>query len=159
MLANPKHRRLLSRAGMCAALTLTGLWCANSIAAASPAPADDPFLPYVPVDPATPDSGTLLTNSGSAMPFLSDLGSMMAPGQDQGALVGETQNLVNDASGMLGMPDTGSFVPWSDFASATPDAVAPDAVAPDAVAPDETFVPDDTYAPDAFAAPPDWDGS
>jgi hypothetical protein len=133
MSANPALRRLLCRGAISAGLALAGLGFASGLAAASPSqpmPADNPFLPVLPgpVAPTAPDTGTLLTNSGSMLPLLGDAGSFLNAGQDPGAFVTDTQNLLNDAGNMIGIPNTGSYLtPAPD-----PNAPAPDPNAPPA---------------------------
>ena len=139
MLAIPKRRRLLGRAVLCAGLALAGLGFATGVATAfpsQPVPADDPFIPVDPgtLVPAAPNTGTLLTNAGSMLPLLNDAGSFLSAGQDPNALVNDTQNILNDAGSMLGLPDTSSWLsPISDLGgnATTTDASTTDVPPPD----------------------------
>jgi hypothetical protein len=131
MSANPVLRRLLGRGAIAAGLALAALGFAGAVAAASPSqpkPADDPFLPVLPtpVTPTAPDTGTLLTNAGSMLPLLGDAGSFLSAGADPGTLVTDTQNLLNDAGNLIGIPDTGSYLnPAPDANAPAPDPNAP----------------------------------
>jgi hypothetical protein len=79
-----------------------------------------------PVTPTAPDTGTLLTNAGSLLPLLGDADSFLSAGGDPGTLVTDSQNLLNDAGNLIGIPDTGSYLnPAPD-----PNAQAPDPNAP-----------------------------
>jgi hypothetical protein len=130
---NRCRRRVLGTAAVCGGLSLAAIsFCAGiGSANSAPAPADDPFLPWVPdpglVSPA-PDTGTLLTNAGNVMPLLTDAGSMLQAPSDPGTLLNDAGTLLTDVGSMMSQP------PPADAPPADPDVVAPD--------PDTQPVPD-----------------
>ena len=96
---------------------------------ALPAPVDPASVLPAPVDPASAlptaaDPGSVLPTSqplsglpstGSLIPLVSDAGKLLAAANDPNAWVANTQNLLNDAGSLLGlpgaMPNISSFAP------------------------------------------------
>ena len=146
MFENLRRRRVLGAVAVCGGLSLaaTSFWVgiagANS---AQPAPADDPFPPWV-GEPGmftpAPDTGTFLTNAGNVTPLVPAAGSMLQGPSDPGTLFSDTGTILDDLGSMMSTP------PAPDAVPADPDAVPPDPNAgapdPDVVAPDPDTISD-----------------
>ena len=129
MFTNFKRRRVLA-AAVCAGLGAAAMsLCAGTAAAnsAPSAPADIPFLPWVP-DPSVlspaPDVGTLLTNANTVMPLVTGTGSMLSAPSDPGTLLNDTGTILSDIGSMLSTPpDPNALPPDPNAQPADPTAV------------------------------------
>jgi hypothetical protein len=138
MFENLRRCQVLRAVAVCGGLSLAAISFCVGIAGANsaqPAPADDPFLPWV-GDPGlftpAPDTGTLLTNAGNVTPLVTDAGSMLQGPSDPGTLFSDTGTILDDLGSMMSAP------PAPDAVPADPDAVPPD---PNAGAPDPDVPP------------------
>ena len=126
MIANAK--RLARRMAVVIGLAAAGMGVACGIAAAAPAPADDPFIPAFPgAGIGAPGGLGMLSDAAQMMPMLTDAGSMLNAGQDPNAYMGGLQNLLNDGGNMVGVPSAGSYIPQIPVAGTDPNAPDPNA--------------------------------
>lgn len=144
MFTNFKRRRVLGAAAVCAGLGAAALSLCAGIAAANstpPAPADTPFVPWVP-DPSllspAPDVGTLSTNANTVMPLVTDAGSMLSAPSDPGTLLNDAGTILSDVGSMLSTPPDPNALPPE-----------PNAQPADPSAPDDLSDPNAQPVPDA----------
>jgi hypothetical protein len=146
MFENLRRRRVLGAVAVCGGLSLAAISFWGGIAGANsahPAPADDPFPPWIP-DPGmftpAPDTGTFLTNAGNVTPLVTDAGSMLQGPSDPGTLFSDTGTILDDLGSMMSTPPAPDAVPADlDAVPPNPNAGAPD---PDVVAPDPDTISD-----------------
>jgi hypothetical protein len=142
MIPNLRRRRVLGVAAVCAGLGAAAMSLCAGIAAASstpPAPADIPFLPGLP-DPSVlspaPNVETLLTNTNTIMPLVTDVGSMLSAPPGPGTMLNDAGTILSDVGSML---------------STSPD---PDALPSEANnQPADPTAPDDLWEPNAQPVP------